>query len=267
MTRFTRTFVVALGVAIGSIVAVVAQMAPAKHWAYETSGDAVGPSKWGTLPGNEKCATGKQQAPINLSAGVVRPEDLPNLEFEYKPSRLSMINNGHTIQMKYDAGSRLALTGRPRPPFRLAELHFHAPSEHQLSGQSFPMEAHLVHVNAGGTPVAVVGVFIEAGEENAGLATAFERLPAKSGARSAPAGATIDARALLPADKTFYTYPGSLTTPPCTEGLTWYVLKEPIEMSAAQIGAFTKIGRLAHTNRPLQIVGSRAVLIDSTPAK
>ena len=92
-------------------------------------------------------------------------------------------------------------------------------------------------------------------------------MPAHSGDKSAPAGATIDAHALLPADKTFFTYPGSLTTPPCTEGITWYVLKTPVEMSPAQIGAFTKLEHLAHTNRPIQSLGGRVVMVDSTPGK
>jgi carbonic anhydrase len=92
-------------------------------------------------------------------------------------------------------------------------------------------------------------------------------LPAHSGAKSEPAGAMVDARALLPADRTFFTYAGSLTTPPCTEGITWYVFKTPIEMSAGQIGAFTKLEHLSHTNRPVQSLGGRTVLVDSTPGK
>ena len=199
---------------------------------------------------------------------VVKPQDLPNLMFGYKPSSLSMINNGHTVQMNYDAGSTLGRTGSSdSSTSTLAQFHFHAPSEHTVDGASFPMEAHLVHVNAAGKPVAVVGVFIKTGKENAGLTKAFQGLPAKSGDKSAPDGATIDARTLLPADKTFFTYAGSLTTPPCTEGLTWYVFKTPIEMSPAQIGAFTKLEHLGHTNRPVQSLGGRVVLVDSTPGK
>ena len=179
-----------------------------------------------------------------------------------------MINNGHTVQMAYDPGSTLGRVGSEASSrSTLAQFHFHAPSEHTVDGASFPMEAHLVHVNAAGKPVAVVGVFIKAGKENTGLTKAFQDLPAKSGDKRAPAGATIDARALLPADKTFFTYPGSLTTPPCTEGLTWYVFKTPIEMSPAQIGAFTTLEHLGHTNRPVQSLGGRVVLVDSTPGK
>ena len=263
MLRFTRIVVLGLGLALVTIVTLGAQT---KHWGYEDRGDSVGPAKWGTLPGNEACAAGKQQTPINIVAGVVKPQDLPNLVFGYKPSRLSMSNNGHTVQMTYDAGSTLSRT-ESTATSSLAQFHFHAPSEHTVDGASYPMEAHLVHVDAAGKPAVVVGVFIKSGTEHAGLARAFQALPAKSGDKSAPAGGMIDARALLPADKTFSTYAGSLTTPPCTEGLTWYVLKTPIEMSPAQIRAFTMLEHLAHTNRPIQSIGGRAVLVDSTPGK
>jgi len=260
MTRSTRSVVVAI------IAAVVTLGAQTKHWAYQNHGDEVGPSKWGTLPGNAACAAGKQQTPINLVAAAAKPQDLPNLVFAYKPSSLSMINNGHTVQMTYDAGSTLGRAGST-DTWTLAQFHFHAPSEHTVDKAQYPMEAHLVHVGADGKPGVVVGVFIKAGKENAALAKAFEGLPAREGDTRAPAGATIDAHALLPADQTFFTYVGSLTTPPCTEGITWYVFKSPIEMSAAQIGAFTKLEHLGHTNRPIQSVGGRVVLIDSTPGR
>ena len=107
--------------------------------------------------------------------------------------------------------------------------------------------------------------FLRAGKENAALARAFQHLPAREGDKIARPGETIDAGALLPADKTFFTYTGSLTTPPCTEGITWYVLKVPIDVSQAQIAAYTKLAHLGHTNRPIQSLGGRVVLVDSTP--
>jgi carbonic anhydrase len=260
MTRLTRSVVVAVGVAV------VTLAAQTKHWAYEDHGNEVGPAKWGTLPGDETCATGRQQAPIDLATGAAKSQDLPNLVFAYKPSSLSMANNGHTVQLTYGAGSTLSRTGGTATS-KLAQVHFHAPSEHTVDGASFPMEAHLVHVNAAGKASIVVGVFIKAGKENAVLAKAFQSLPAREGEQRAPAGATIDAHAFLPADQTFFTYAGSLTTPPCTEGITWYVLKTAIEMSPAQIRAFTALEHLAHTNRPIQKLGGRVVLLDSTPGK
>jgi carbonic anhydrase len=260
MNKVSTALVMVLGLVV------VTLSAQAKHWAYETHGDAVGPEGWGALPGDAACGTGKQQTPINLVSGAARPQDLPNLVFAYKPSRLFMTNNGHTIQMTYDTGSSLGRAGSPATA-TLAQFHFHAPSEHTVDGKPYPMELHLVHVDAAGKPVAVVGVFITAGRENAAAAKAFLALPAKADEKAGPAGATIDASGLLPLDKTFFMYPGSLTTPPCTEGITWYVLTHPIEMSAAQIAAFTNIEHLNHTNRPIQHLGDRTVLVDSTPGK
>jgi carbonic anhydrase len=118
-----RAVVVALGLAIVTIGAVGTQGAQTKHWAYEDHGDEVGPAKWGTLPGNAACASGKQQTPINLVAGAAKAQDLPDLVFGYKPSKLSIINNGHTVQMTYDAGSTLARTGSADTS-TLAQFHF-----------------------------------------------------------------------------------------------------------------------------------------------
>ncbi len=263
MTRSVRALSVSLGLAIATIVTLAAQ---AKHWGYEDSADSVGPAKWGTLAGDETCGTGKQQTPINVVTGAAKAQDLPDLVFGYKPSHLSILNNGHTEQMTYDPGSTLGRLGS-KDSWKLAQFHFHAPSEHTVDGASFPMEVHLVHVDAAGKPAVVVGVFIKAGRENAGLTKAFQVLPAHSGDKSEPAGETVNAGTLLPADRTFFTYAGSLTTPPCTEGITWYVLKAPIEMSPAQIAAFTKLEHLGHTNRPIQSLGSRVVAVDSTPGK
>jgi carbonic anhydrase len=273
MMRFNQAVVVAVGVAVSALCAqasVSANRKPAaareKHWGYEDGAESVGPAKWGTLAGNATCSAGKQQTPVNLSAGVARPQDVPNLVFGYKPSSLSMTNNGHTVQMTYDAGSSLSRVGG-KDTWTLAQFHFHAPSEHTVDGTSYPLEMHLVHLDAAGKPAVVVGVFIRAGKENAALAQAFQNLPAKEGDKMARPGDTIAAGALLPADKTFFTYAGSLTTPPCTEGITWFVLKTPIEMSPAQIAAYKTLEHLGHTNRPIQSLGGRVVMIDSTPGK
>lgn len=273
MKRFNQAMVVIMGVAVSTLFAQAPEPAnhkPAaahgKHWAYEDSAKTVGPAKWGTLAGDATCSMGKQQAPINVRAGVATPQDLPNLVFAYKPSRLSITNNGHTEQMTYEAGSTLGRVGT-KDRWTLAQFHFHDPSEHTVDGTSYPLEMHLVHLDAAAKPAAVVAVFIQAGKENVALARAFQSLPAKEGDTVARPGETIDAAALLPRDRTFFTYVGSLTTPPCTEGITWYVLKVPIEMSPAQIAAFTNLEHLRHNNRPIQSPGGRVVLVDSTPDK
>ena len=273
MMRFNLALFVALGVAVSTLSAQAPASSPAKpaaahekHWAYEDSSESVGPAKWGTLAGDAACSTGRQQTPINLVTGTASPRDLPNLVFGYKPSSLSMTNNGHTVQMTYDAGSTLGRVGST-DTWTLAQFHFHAPSEHTVDGMSYPLEMHLVHVDAAGKPAVVVGVFFRRGKEDAALVRAFQNLPAKEGDKLAPSGVTIDAGGLLPADKTFFTYAGSLTTPPCTEGITWYVLKTPVEMSETQIAAYTKLAHLGHTNRPIQSLGGRVVQVDSTPVK
>ena len=261
MTRFNQALVVACAVAVSTL------GAQDKHWGYEDGPESVGPAKWGTLEGNATCSTGTQQTPIGLSAGVAAPQDLPDLVFEYQPSILSMTNNGHTVQMTYSAPRASVSRVGGKEKWTLAQFHFHAPSEHTVDGTSYPLEMHLVHLNADGKPAVVVGVFIKEGVENAALARAFRSLPAKEGETIVPLGERIDASALLPADKSFFTYAGSLTTPPCTEGITWYVLRTPIEWSPAQIAAYTKLDHLGHTNRPIQSLAGRVVQVDSTPGK
>ena len=261
MLRFNPAVVVVVAFGVFALSTLGAQD---KHWGYEDGPESVGPANWGTLEGSGTCSTGTQQTPINLSASVAAPRDLPDLVLMYQPSTLSMINNGHTVQMNYTARSRFGRAGST-DAWTLAQFHFHAPSEHTVDGTSYPLEMHLVHLDAAGEPAVVVGVFINVGVENAALARAFRSLPAKEGETIVPLGERIDPTALLPADKTFFTYAGSLTTPPCTEGITWYVLRTPIEMSSAQIDAYTTLAHLGHTNRPIQSLGGRVVLVDSTP--
>ncbi|MGH9364908.1 MAG: carbonic anhydrase [Thermoanaerobaculia bacterium] len=243
----------------------VAGAAHEKHWGYEDGAETVGPEHWGALPGEELCATGRRQSPIALRAsgeGAAASRDIPGLAFDYRPSKLSMINNGHTVQVNYDVGSSVSEGGTS---YRLAQFHFHASSEHTLDGRSFPLEIHLVHVGADGKPELVVGVFVQEGAENAALAAAFRELPKHQGETVAPAAATIDAAGVLPAARTHFAYDGSLTTPPCTEGIRWRVLREPIEMSQEQIEAFRSLPHLGRSQRPLQPLGSRAVLLGTNP--
>jgi carbonic anhydrase len=243
----------------------------AKHWGYEDALDTFGPASWGTdvdpdKAKNELCTTGQAQTPIALRLTGASAADLPNLLFDYQRSRLSMLNNGHTVQMLYDAGSTLS-TMDGAATYPLAQFHFHAPSEHTLDGVSYPMEMHLVHLDSNGSPAAVVGVFIKAGAANAALGEALNALPQVKGQKSEPADAAISAKDLLPADKSFLTYAGSLTTPPCSEGLKWFVMKTPIELSQEQINAYTSIPGMLPTNRPIQPLNGRTVQVDSTPER
>lgn len=220
------------------------------HFSY--AGES-GPPAWGELaPGWEACEKGKQQSPIDMPDSATANE-YPALEVNYASSALNILNNGHTIQVNYDAGSKITLAGTE---YALRQFHFHAPSEHKVAGRSWPLELHLVHENAQGG-LAVVGIFIKEGAENAALAKVFDNLPSTEGAAKTIAGATVQAEDFWPSDHAMWRYDGSLTTPPCSEGVKWHVLQTPIEASSAQIANFT---RLVHDNaRPIQELGGRAI--------
>jgi carbonic anhydrase len=230
-----------------------------RHWSYETAGDAVGPEGWGSLPGDATCATGTTQSPVALSSSSAVPTD-KRLSFAYAPTALRVTNNGHTQQVDAGAGSHLELDGESFP---LLQLHFHAPSEHTLDGKRYPMELHLVHAGADGRPAVVVGVLIDTGAASGPLAPVFANLPTTKGT-AVPAGRTIDPALILPASRTFLHYGGSLTTPPCSEGVRWFVLKTPITASAQQVEAYVASG-LDGTNRPLQPVGERTLYAGGAP--
>jgi carbonic anhydrase len=219
-------------------------------WSY---GGATGPEHWWEIcaPANFICAAGTRQSPIDLPAA---PQgDLPKLSFHYQPTPLEVENNGHTIEVKVQPGSYLRI-GQER--FNLVQFHFHTPSEHKLQGQEFPMELHFVHRNALGE-IAVVGVFLREGAANAFLQQIWDNIP---GGSEAAAEGTIQPEDLLPADRDYYRYAGSLTTPPCTEGVRWHVLHEPVDVSAAQIEELRAIFPL--NARPIQPLKDRPVLTE-----
>jgi carbonic anhydrase len=226
----------------------------AEGWSYTGT---FGPEQWGTMAGNGLCSTGQQQTPIPLWSLTNLPLDLLAPSFDYRFTPVNMVNNGHTVQFNYEPGSTIRVNGTN---YRLAQFHFHTPSEHTLDAVSYPLELHLVHVDANGAPAVVVGIFIKRGAENQALATAFRNLPQNKGDVSQPLGAVINASTLLPRNRTHFQYPGSLTTPPCTEGIRWYVMRTPIEMSDAQIGAYQSLPQLNPSARPLQPVNGRTIL-------
>ena len=223
------------------------------HWGYE---GAHGPEHWGSLdPGFAACSEGTRQSPIDLAEA--EPGDLPDIAFDYAPSAISIGNNGHTIQVDYQPGSGIVLEGTR---YGLRQFHFHHPSEHTVEGGSFPLEMHLVHSAADGA-LAVVGVLFEEGPPNEALGPVWERLPAEPGPTAVVPG-MVDAAALLPQRKTTWRYAGSLTTPPCTEGVSWLVMTEPLTVSAEQVGAFTAI--FPGNARPVQPRHGRRLQSDLT---
>ncbi|QKG00815.1 carbonic anhydrase [Aeromonas dhakensis] len=226
-----------------------AAFAATPHWEY--SGEA-GPAKWASLtPEFGQCA-GSNQSPVNLS-GLVKAELAP-LQFHYLAGGRSVTNNGHTVQVDYAPGSTLELDGMH---FTLKQFHFHAPSENLIEGKSYPLEGHLVHVNDQGE-LAVVAVMFEPGSANSALGRAWTSLPAKAGEQHQLKEA-VSAEQLLPAKRDYYRFSGSLTTPPCSEGVRWLVMKQPVQISQAQIDAFKAV--MHHpNNRPVQPLHGRLVL-------
>ncbi|MFM8356560.1 MAG: carbonic anhydrase [Gammaproteobacteria bacterium] len=228
----------------------------AAHWGYE--GDT-GPAAWGRLdPTWSLCGSGKNQSPIDIVDTI--EADLPALE-HYSRFRVRMIlNTGESQQATSDTSAVLHLDGAA---FSLVQMHFHAPSENRIDGRQFPLEAHLVHTDAAGN-LAVLAVLFDAGAANAGLvdlgnaADGASAWPARAGEQS-PMEVSISASDLLPAERAYFRFSGSLTTPPCTEGVRWLVLKTPAVASPAQIQTVaTKIG-LAN-NRPTQPHNGRPIL-------
>jgi carbonic anhydrase len=242
------------GIAIALITFGVALAQEDVHWSYE--GDT-GPEHWGSLsPDFATCAKGVEQSPVDIPATA--PLNPADLTFSYQPSAVTIFNNGHTIQVNYDPGSSLSLNG---VKYDLVQFHFHTASEHAIGGQHEPMEIHFVHRNAQGG-LAVVGVLLKSGGENATYAPIFQNLPPQASQPASVAGATVDANQLLPVQRTYWRYNGSLTTPPCTEGVKWLVMNTPVEVSDAQIAAFTSIFK--NDERPVQLLNARTFLVPTT---
>jgi len=220
------------------------------HWGY--TGET-GPAHWGDL--NEAyhmCKEGKNQSPIDLS-GFVEAE-LPPVGIDYKAVATDDINNGHTVQVNFGKGSTLSIDGKT---FTLKQYHFHTPSENTIDGKHFPMEAHFVHADKDGN-LAVIAVMFKEGKANPSLQTILNNMPAHVGDKHDLSAAKLNARTLLPANRDYYRFNGSLTTPPCSEGVRWIVMKNPLEASKAQLDAFSRV--LGKNNRPVQPINARPVL-------
>jgi len=240
---------IAVMVMVAIPIAAAEKGAAGHEWSYE--GDH-GPTHWGDIKSDyAMCKTGKNQSPIDITNAV--KADLSLIQFSYKPVQLKIINNGHTIQVNYAEGSFINVGGKP---YQLVQFHFHHPSEEKIKGKNFDMVAHLVHKSAEGN-LAVVAVLIKKGQANALIEALWANLPKEEGTEIVPANVMIDASGLLPAQQGYYTFTGSLTTPPCTEGVTWFVLKAPIELSSAQINRFAHFYK--HNARPVQPLDGRVV--------
>ena len=220
----------------------------AVHWAY--SGEN-GPQNWARLkPEFAKCGEGARQSPINIRGGI--KVDLEPIAFDYRPSTFSVIDNGHTVQVNVESGNVMSVMGRR---FELLQFHFHRPAEERVDGKVYEMVAHLVHKDQDGR-LGVIAVLMDRGKANPQIQTVWNSLPLERGEEIGGI-ARIDLAALLPANRTYYTYMGSLTTPPCTEDVLWMVLKEPSEVSADQIAIFSRL--YSNNARPLQSMSGRLI--------
>ena len=199
----------------------------ATHWDYA---GAMGPERWGKeFP---TCGKGQSQSPLDITGPFAKSR--ASVAADYKVGALKIINNGHTIQINVPAGSKLRIDSLP---FDLVQFHFHRPSEEKIDGKPMAMVGHFVHKNAAGK-LAVLSVLFKEGNENPGIQTLWSYAPQQEGPEVAPEGVTFNPANLLPREFDFYAYEGSLTTPPCTEGVSFYVLKSTVNISREQVNAF-----------------------------
>lgn len=219
------------------------------HWAYQ--GDT-GPANWAMLkPDFRQCMTGRRQSPIDIRDGI--PVQLDPIQFDYRPSAFRVLDNGHTVQVNVEPGNSITVVGHR---YELVQFHFHRPSEERVNGRQYEMVVHLVHKDPEGH-LAVVAVLIDQGQQpNPAVQQVWNNLPLEKNTEQV-ALAPIDPNQLLPEQRQYFTYMGSLTTPPCSEGVLWMVMKQPASLTRVQIGVF---GRLYPMNaRPIQQANGRLI--------
>lgn len=223
----------------------------APHWSYEGK---TGPAAWGKLEKNfGTCSIGKAQSPIDITTAKAGKSNLGPIAFTFKPSSLKIIDNGHTIQVNVDGGNTISIGGQT---YELKQFHFHRPSEEKIDGKSYEMVAHMVLQSAEGK-LTVVGVLFKRGMENAFIQKIWDHLPNETGREVSVADAGFNPADLLPAKRSYYNFSGSLTTPPCTEGVSWFVLNTPVEVSRAQYARFG--ARYPMNARPTQSINGRPI--------
>jgi carbonic anhydrase len=220
------------------------------HWAYDGKHGA---EHWGSLTSKfATCDSGVNQSPINITKTV--DASLPALAINYQASKVSVINNGHTVQANISGKNTFT---NDAGTFDLKQFHFHAPSENTIAGKSFPLEVHFVHADDNGR-LSVIGVMFEYGDENTTLAKLWQKMPTKIGEKQ-PLHELLNSSDLLPVNADYYRFNGSLTTPPCSEGVRWFVMKDAVTASKDQIEKFAKTMGGAN-NRPVQATNARVIL-------
>jgi carbonic anhydrase len=227
---------------------VVVPPAHGTHWSYE--GES-GPANWSKINVDwAKCGTGTRQSPIDLRDGM--KVELEQIVFDYKPTSFSVVDNGHTVQVTLAGGNYITIQNRT---YELLQFHFHRPSEERINGKGFEMVIHLVHRDAE-NKLAVVAVLLERGRAQSVIQTVWNNLPLEKNDTVNPS-VLLDPSELLPAKRDYFTYMGSLTTPPCSEGVLWLVMKEPVQASPAQMALFSRLYPL--NARPIQASSGRVI--------
>ena len=223
----------------------------AAHWSYEGE---TGPQAWGQLqPAFNLCAIGKRQSPIHIEESSTLLGPAEPLQISYLPSKGSVTNNGHTIQVDLQGENTLTVRGST---YKLVQFHFHHPAEERLNYKGFAMVAHLVHQNAQGQ-LAVLAVLFDPGEASAMIQKVWTHMPLDMGDRVNLPDGLIDLNETLPKDMRYYQFIGSLTTPPCTEGVLWLVLRQPMSLSREQLALFSRL--FPNNARPTQPSFGRVV--------
>ncbi len=218
------------------------------HWSYE--GES-GPAHWHKINSDwAKCSTGTRQSPIDIRDGM--KVDLEQIAFDYRPSGFSVTDNGHTVQVAVGPGNYLSVAGRT---YELQQFHFHRPAEERVNGKGFEMVVHLVHKDVEGR-LAVLALLLERGKPQPTIQTVWNNLPLEKGDTATPS-VVLDPNDLLPQRRDYYTFMGSLTTPPCTEGVLWLVMKEPVQASPAQMALFSRL--YPFNARPVQASSGRMI--------
>jgi len=220
----------------------------ALDWGYQGPGS---PAHWGRLkPEFATCASGKRQSPIDIRDGI--KVQLEPVRFDYRASGFRVIDNGHTVQVDVAAGNAIEVLGRR---YELEQFHFHRPAEERIEGRQFAMVAHLEHRSDDGR-LAVVAVLLEQGRAHPIVQAVWNNLPLDRG-EDVPARTSLDLNALLPEDRSYFTYMGSQTTPPCSEGVLWMVMRQPVPVSPEQIGIFARLYPM--NARPIQQASGRLI--------
>ena len=214
------------------------------HWDYEGE---MGPENWGKeFP---LCGRGKAQSPLDIRTPFEKIKT--TVAPDYKSGPLRILNNGHTIQVNVPEGSKLRIDSMP---YELVQFHFHKPSEELVEGKPSAMVVHFVHKNKEGK-LAVLGVLLKEGNDNPGIKVLWEHAPKKEGPEVTVDGVNFNPANLLPREMEFWGYDGSLTTPPCTEGVKFFILKSPVNISRDQVNEFP----FKRNARPVQPLNGRQI--------